>query len=71
MFILLINFYIFTPKDAISSEANPTINNTNILIGSIMPLTIDSVSYDLNYYSANMKIGIETALETQIVKDRK
>lgn len=71
LFILLINFYIFTPKDAISSGANPTINNTNILIGSIMPLTIDSVSYDLNYYSANMKIGIETALETQIVKDRK
>lgn len=71
LFGLLMSFYFVTLNGAVSAEADPGIKNTNILIGSIMQLTNDSLYYDLNNYSDNMKKGIENALESQSAKDRK
>lgn len=69
--LLIIVFYIGALKTVISAEIDLDKKDMNILIGSVMPLTNDSVYYDLNNYSISMKKGIKTALEGQIIKDRK
>ncbi len=69
--LLIIVFYIGALKSAISAEIDLDKKDMNILIGSVMPLTNDSVYHDLNNYSISMKKGIKTALESQIIKDRK
>lgn len=68
MFIII---HIFISNNAVSSEVNIDGKGTNILIGSIMPLTNDSLYKDLNNYSVNMKKGIEAALEGKMIRNHR
>lgn len=68
---LIMIFHTITPGSIVLAEIDPGKKDMSILIGSIMQLTNDSLYYDLNNYSVNMKKGIETALQSQPINDRK
>jgi len=64
--------HILVPKIALSAEVDfGKKEDMNILIGSTMQLTDDYLFHDLNYYSTNMKKGIEAALKSQPAKGRR
>lgn len=46
----------------LSIKAEPLPSKTDLYIGSIMPLTVESGFKDIAYYSENMKRGLEAAL---------
>ncbi len=46
----------------LSIKAEPLPSKTELYIGSIMPLTVESGFKDIAYYSENMKRGLEAAL---------
>lgn len=69
---LIVIFHTLIPKITLSAEVNSgKKEDMNILIGSTMQLTEDPLFHDLNYYSANMRKGIEAALKSQPTKDRR
>lgn len=68
--LLIIVFHVGALKSAISAEIDLDKKDMNILIGSTMQLTEDSLYHDLNHYSTNMRKGIKAALKSQLAKDR-
>lgn len=71
IFFIILIFYFFSSNSTISAGIDQGITDTSIRIGAIMPIT-GNTSYDgLDYYSINIRRGIEAALEGQVVQGRK